>query len=92
MSAFLFRRPAGLALFVLFVLTFPPSAGPSEAQGIDDLSRTGRAGYAACRHKLAQMAQALLRDVYAKAKEFVVKCSPNSDRSVILEIFHMPRW
>jgi len=55
MSAFLFRRPAGLALFVLFVLTFPPSAGPSEAQGIDDLNRTGRAGYAACRHKLAQM-------------------------------------
>lgn len=41
-----------LSLFAL--ATFSP-AGPADAQEIDDLTRTGRADYAACRHRLAQM-------------------------------------
>jgi len=42
-------------LLILFVLAAFSPADPAEAQRIDDLTRTGRADYAACRHKLAQM-------------------------------------
>ena len=55
MAHSLSRCSVPLVLLTLLALAAFPPAGPAEAQGIDDLTRTGRADYAACRHKLAQM-------------------------------------
>ena len=55
MAAALSGRPAAIALLILLSLAYLPPACPADAQGIDDLARTGGADYAVCRHKLAQM-------------------------------------
>lgn len=55
MAAALSGRPAAFALLILLSLAYLPPACPADAQGIDDLARTGGADYAVCRHKLAQM-------------------------------------